>query len=850
MVGERQLRTSSLSSQRAIQSNQSLQQKIQQQIQKRKQAQAQAQIKALQDKVNTYTDKINKGEIKNLNDIPADIKQYVNVTQQQLNQIQAQKREEYKQQLFNDFIQRKASGKGTAGYTQAIKKAFGKKGLSELKELIRTTPEIKRAVESGAEIAVNALKSGYKNTREYLDVQRNFQVQINRPKVQSVKTEEIKPTFVSSIKSNLLKGGSNQNDDNVYNGVYNRNDNRLNNQSSNMVNNNNSNFKKGLQKQNEDQNYLGGQIVQSFESLPPSLKQTQKERGFISGTLDWLSNKATDKVRGWEIKQNVKRISTPEGQIGSNPLGISKVVNIVSRNAPYFIPGVGQALLLGEGIEDFGVTKGARQNLRTEKAGLEASGKNKNLVYVQPALNVAVGGLATYPSIRNYASTLGRTKIPAENLIPEEVLSGKTNFPLGGSPQMSNIERAKVHKNLFENSPYRLPNQQRTGIFHATPERFAGKGTIVKGSTSEFQGLYGSYGISPHFLKVDKASNSILDYFTGDISLSSKPGVMQITPNKLVIGKSGKVGEAFIPGIKTEVEAILPPETALERTGQNYFFKYKGKRIPIDEYKVIPNDKINNAIPKKNNLVDLSSYYEGYGSSFRGSSSDMLKTISYKPKTSMEIIKSESMKPSSSQVKIISPSSIIIKPERSQKYYKYKNRRYIHKPSSELRISSKEISIFNPSSKPKPSRTNYKSNYEQPIKEELPKKSKLPSLSKTLLPKLKKKIKNGEFEVFGRRFGKDISLGVFSEKKQASKKLKGFLEKTLARSGFVKSGERKLSFEELDLGQRFRTAKKDKTRVVQRAKFSLGSGQEKSEIQFFKKQKSNSPRKKNNFWGF
>jgi hypothetical protein len=52
----------------------------------------------------------------------------------------------------------------------------------------------------------------------------------------------------------------------------------------------------------------------------------------------------------------------------------------------------------------------------------------------------------------------------------------------------------------------------------------------------------------------------------------------------------------------------------------------------------------------------------------------------------------------------------------------------------------------------------------------------------------------------------------------------------LGRSGFVESKGRRLGFEELGFGSEFRPSKRDFSRVVQKAKFSLSTGAEKSEI--------------------
>lgn len=103
------------------------------------------------------------------------------------------------------------------------------------------------------------------------------------------------------------------------------------------------------------------------------------------------------------------------------------------------------------------------------------------------------------------------------------------------------------------------------------------------------------------------------------------------------------------------------------------------------------------------------------------------------------------------------------------------------------------------------------------------------------------------FKIFGKRFGEDILLGTSKTKKEAEKKLEKFLIGTLGRSGKIVKNDKVLPFEELSFGEMFRAAKKDKGRVVQKAKYSLGTKAETQEIQFFKKKPSRSKKNKNKF---
>lgn len=109
----------------------------------------------------------------------------------------------------------------------------------------------------------------------------------------------------------------------------------------------------------------------------------------------------------------------------------------------------------------------------------------------------------------------------------------------------------------------------------------------------------------------------------------------------------------------------------------------------------------------------------------------------------------------------------------------------------------------------------------------------------------KKQVDDAIFTVFGKRFGKDIGIGVAETQKGAEKILKGFLKSTLGRSGQIFKDGKPLEFKDLkSFGNEFRPSKKSEKRIVQKAKFSLGTGGEVKEIQYFKKTSKSSKRKK------
>jgi len=111
-----------------------------------------------------------------------------------------------------------------------------------------------------------------------------------------------------------------------------------------------------------------------------------------------------------------------------------------------------------------------------------------------------------------------------------------------------------------------------------------------------------------------------------------------------------------------------------------------------------------------------------------------------------------------------------------------------------------------------------------------------------------KEMKDEKFEVFGKRFGEEISLGTFGTQKESELKAKQFLKGTLGRTSRILKDEKPLKFSELKtFGYEFRPAKRDTTKIIQKAKFSLGTKQETQEIQYFKKKAGKKAKRKSTF---
>jgi uncharacterized protein (DUF2147 family) len=106
------------------------------------------------------------------------------------------------------------------------------------------------------------------------------------------------------------------------------------------------------------------------------------------------------------------------------------------------------------------------------------------------------------------------------------------------------------------------------------------------------------------------------------------------------------------------------------------------------------------------------------------------------------------------------------------------------------------------------------------------------------------------FEVFVKKLGKDVSIGIAKTKKEAESILSSELKTTLRASGFVKKGGKRLTAKELDLfGTGFTQSKSDIFRIVQPKTQRLGTKSETREIQYFKKSPTKKQKTASYFFG-
>jgi len=233
--------------------------------------------------------------------------------------------------------------------------------------------------------------------------------------------------------------------------------------------------------------------------------------------------------------------------------------------------------------------------------------------------------------------TRGRTEIPIERLVQEDVLYGTKNFPT--APKQKQL-------GLFQQNVERLPElstEGKPGGFHASPLPVEVGGKITPGAgTSEVPGLFISSDLSIHFTRISgKSSQSAAKGPKGLFDLTGLPTASYVIPRGFRTVKTRttkpfeiegqkffrdftkpvKEGVADLPLIKTEIEAVLRPGVGeFGRQPSKFFTTIDGVRTPIDVFKFTKGSG-------KGKAVDVIPGFERIEltplrrSSFRGSSS-------------------------------------------------------------------------------------------------------------------------------------------------------------------------------------------------------------------------------------
>lgn len=286
-----------------------------------------------------------------------------------------------------------------------------------------------------------------------------------------------------------------------------------------------------------------------------------------------------------------------------------------------------------------------------------------------PAVAGSVVGEAAFLRTQGLVRSIGARFVPAEKLTPSNVLSGKTNFPTapprthmqvfkegkyslrpGMTTQKVGFMRAEIvkapRKNLFGakagvdvgevGGRFTVTRTTDAGnVFypHATPALFGRKFTTQAGARpKEAAGMFISgKGASVYFLRIGSAKatyypKTILPeavtptlVYVAPTSVKSLPkavrgsyGKVEYGPSYQFFAKKATKGVAYVPGVKSEVEAVIPVNSLFRQTKEagKLFTTVKGVRVPIKLYK--PRAKISAReyyYPKEDLLIRQPRYY-------------------------------------------------------------------------------------------------------------------------------------------------------------------------------------------------------------------------------------------------
>lgn len=429
-------------------------------------------------------------------------------------------------------------------------------------------------------------------------------------------------------------------------------------------------------------------------------KEQVDYRGYVSGSLSFLK----EKIESSLFESQLKRISDDKNYEAYQLKPTQRLLSETTLGAIHV--GTRGVLIGVEGIEEFFSKHGKekRKRFQTKWTGKEVLGyeispsQSKVLSYTGSVgkIGLAFVGSGLYSKTKGYVRTAGRTELELSRVVPKDVLYGGKTFPeLPRSQQLQS----------FKQSPYRLPSTE-SGAFHATDVQFWGKNLKPLPGSSELPGLYGSYGVSPHFLRVSATERlSFIDYLIGG-KIGSKPGIAYLQPKgfryspyKKVPGgydwiNPPKPGYADVPLMKTEAEAIFRPGAGVyTKTQGRYFIKYKGQRVPIDEFKY--SGLSENLVPKDSRLFKSSEY--NLPSSKRYIEQDiplLLSSASSKKTTKIKSYKPTSISPltpSRSLISYPSKTSLITSPNKKRTSQKPRSlKRY----TSESYLSEPKITSY------------------------------------------------------------------------------------------------------------------------------------------------------------
>ena len=489
----------------------------------------------------------------------------------------------------------------------------------------------------------------------------------------------------------------------------------------------------------------------------------------------------------------------------------------------------------------------------------------------------------------------GRTEIPIEKLVSEEILIGEKMFPEAGRPSTAKhydiftgqehalpIKKLELYtskgKLVYPEAFKKLPFKVKPAGYHATAPQFWQKGKgfeVVPGKlrTGEMVGLDIAEQVSVHFLRAEgKYKLSVKDIFKP----TGEGAIARMEPTRFVKGSKVKIGEAAVTGKKAEVQATIPTGTKVEFIEGKYYTVWKGTKVPIDYFKTKVGEKVSVKGKPKTYGEIISSYEYAPLPSYPKVSivgpfipsvsvvSKVTPSVSYISKVTPSIPYISKVVPSVPSIPVVSkvtpsvsyiskvsiiPSKVIYKPSVSKLIPSYISKpssyvpsvvsyapSYVSKPLSYI----PSITPYKPSyvSKPsyRPIRTSYRPSYPYSPRKYPPISPPIKRMKRKPAKIKKKVVKAGKgYEGFYKRFGKWKPLAK-GTRAQVVAKVKRKVKRELGASYKVKdlsTGKYVMP----KITKQFRRSKSKKTPyvVVERRKFRLDSPKEKGEIKYAKR---------------
>lgn len=196
--------------------------------------------------------------------------------------------------------------------------------------------------------------------------------------------------------------------------------------------------------------------------------------------------------------------------------------------------------------------------------------------------------------------TRGLTKVETVNVVAPEYFQGQ-NYPSVRSGTRAGTLQKEFFKPALPTETTRAPRG-----FSASAEPLPTQTKILPG-TSEAPGLFSAPKVSPAFLRIAGESSQTA-IVTGEGILSGgnptatrvrfnnldfTPGINKNTRlptgfyNKQFLEKQRGTGRTFIPGAKTEKEAITSADSTVIQVRKKYYFNFEGRRVVIPEYEIV-----------------------------------------------------------------------------------------------------------------------------------------------------------------------------------------------------------------------------------------------------------------------